>query len=170
MAVEAGVDSIEHGTSIRPELAREMARKGIFLSPTLTVTAYVAEPRAREGRAIWAEIPRAQARSFENCRKAGVKIAFGTDAGGFPWTEINQAREFEHEVRLGMSPIEAIRSATTVAAELLGTAGRAGVVEPGAWADLVAVSGDPLRDVSVLSRIDFVMKGGEIVRAPSPRQ
>ncbi|HSE63790.1 MAG TPA: amidohydrolase family protein [Thermoanaerobaculia bacterium] len=170
MAVEAGVDSIEHGTSIRPELAREMARKGIFLSPTLTVTAYVAEPRAREGRAIWAEIPKSQARSFENCRKAGVKIAFGTDAGGFPWTEINQAREFEHEVRLGMSPIEAIRSATTVAAELLGTSGRAGVVAPGAWADLVAVPGDPLSDVSVLSRIDFVMKGGEIVRAPSPRQ
>jgi imidazolonepropionase-like amidohydrolase len=168
MAVEAGVDSIEHGTSIRPELAREMARKGIFLSPTLTVTAYVAEPRAREGRAIWAEIPKSQARSFENCRKAGVKIAFGTDAGGFPWTEINQAREFEHEVRLGMSPIEAIRSATTVAAELLGTVGRAGVVEAGAWADLVAVAGDPLSDVSVLSRIDFVMKGGEIVRAPSP--
>jgi imidazolonepropionase-like amidohydrolase len=168
MAVEAGVDSIEHGTSIRPELAREMARKGIFLSPTLTVTAYVAEPRAREGRAIWAEIPKSQARSFENCRKAGVKIAFGTDAGGFPWTEINQAREFEHEVRLGMSPIEAIRSATTVAAELLGTSGRAGVVAAGAWADLVAVPGDPLSDVSVLSRIDFVMKGGEIVRAPSP--
>ena len=168
MAVEAGVDSIEHGTSIRPELAREMARKGIFLSPTLTVTAYVAEPRAREGRAIWAEIPKSQARSFENCRKAGVKIAFGTDAGGFPWTEINQAREFEHEVRLGMSPIEAIRSATTVAAELLGTVGRAGVVAPGSWADLVAVPGDPLSDVSVLSRIDFVMKGGEIVRAPSP--
>ena len=168
MAVEAGVDSIEHGTSIRPELAREMARKGIFLSPTLTVTAYVAEPRAREGRAIWAEIPKSQARSFENCRKAGVKIAFGTDAGGFPWTEINQAREFEHEVRLGMSPIEAIRSATTVAAELLGTVGRAGVVAPGSWADLVAVPGDPPSDVSVLSRIDFVMKGGEIVRAPSP--
>lgn len=170
MAVDAGVDSIEHGTSIRPELAREMARKGIFFSPTLTVTAYVAEPRAREGRAIWAEIPKSQARSFENCRKAGVKIAFGTDAGGFPWTEINQAREFEHEVRLGMSPLEAIRSATTVAAELLGWTGRAGVVEPGAWADLVAVVGDPLKDVSVLSRIDFVMKGGEIVRMPAGRE
>jgi imidazolonepropionase-like amidohydrolase len=166
IAVEAGVDSIEHGDSIRPELAREMARKGIFLSPTLTVTAYVAEPRAREGRAIWAEIPKAHAKSIENCRKAGVKIAFGTDAGGFPWTEINQAKEFEHEVRVGMTPIEAIRSATTVAAELLGTAGRAGVVEPGAWADLVAVAGDPLKDVSVLSRIDFVMKGGEVIRTP----
>jgi imidazolonepropionase-like amidohydrolase len=165
-AVEAGVDSIEHGDSIRPELAREMARKKIFLSPTLTVTAYVAEPRAREGRTIWAEIPKAHAKSIENCRKAGVKIAFGTDAGGFPWTEINQAQEFEHEVRVGMTPIEAIRSATTVAAELLGTTGRAGVIEPGAWADLVAVAGDPLKDVSVLSRIDFVMKGGEVIRAP----
>ena len=168
IAVEAGVDSIEHGTSIRPELAREMARKGIFLSPTLTVTAYVAEPRAREGRAIWAEIPKSQARSFDNCRKAGVKIAFGTDAGGFPWTEINQAREFEHEVRLGMSPLEAIRSATTVAADLLRLAGKVGVVEKGAWTDLVAVPGDPLSDVSELSRVDFVMKAGEIVRAPVP--
>jgi imidazolonepropionase-like amidohydrolase len=170
MAVDAGVDSIEHGTSIRPELAREMAHRGIFLSPTLTVTAYVAEPRAREGRPIWAEIPKSQARSFENCRKAGVKIAFGTDAGGFPWTDLNQAQEFEHEVRLGMSPLEAIRSATTVAAELLGTSGRAGAVEAGAWADLVAVTGDPLKDVSVLSRIDFVMKNGEVVRAPAPRE
>jgi len=168
IAVEAGVDSIEHGDSIRPELAREMARKGIFLSPTLTVTAYVAEPRAKEGRQIWAEIPKSHARSISNCRKAGVKIAFGTDAGGFPWTEINQAREFEHEVRVGMSALEAVRSATTVAAELLGLAGKIGVVEKGAWADLVAVPGDPLKDVSVLSRVDFVMKAGEVVRAPVP--
>jgi imidazolonepropionase-like amidohydrolase len=168
IAVEAGVDSIEHGDSIRPELAREMARKGIFLSPTLTVTAYVAEPRAKEGRQIWAQIPKSHARSIANCRKAGVKIAFGTDAGGFPWTEINQAREFEHEVRAGMSALEAVRSATTVAAELLGLAGKIGVVEKGAWADLVAVSGDPLKDVGVLSRVDFVMKAGEVVRAPVP--
>src|SRR6266545_843957 len=168
IAVEAGVDSIEHGDSIRPELAREMARKGIFLSPTLTVTAYVAEPRAKEGRQIWAEIPKSHARSIANCRHAGVKIAFGTDAGGFPWTEINQAREFEHEVRVGMSALEAVRSATTIAAELLGLAGKIGVVEKGAWADLVAVPGDPLKDVGVLSSVDFVMKAGEVVRAPSP--
>ncbi len=165
LAIAAGVDSIEHGTSIRPENAREMARKGIFLCPTLTVTAYVAEPRAKEGRAIWKEIPRVQAKSFENCRKAGVKIAFGTDAGGFPWTEINQAQEFEHEVRLGMSPLEAIRSATTAAAELLGLQGKIGVIAPGAYADLVAVSGDPLKDVTALSKVDFVMKAGEVVRS-----
>lgn len=165
LAIAAGVDSIEHGTSIRPENAREMARKGIFLCPTLTVTAYVAEPRAKEGRAIWKEIPRVQAKSFENCRKAGVKIAFGTDAGGFPWTEINQTQEFEHEVRLGMSPLEAIRSATTAAAELLGLQGKIGVIAPGAYADLVAVSGDPLKDVTALSKVDFVMKAGEVVRS-----
>ncbi|MDQ5871743.1 MAG: amidohydrolase family protein [Acidobacteriota bacterium] len=168
IAIEAGVDSIEHGTSIRPERAREMAAKGIFLSPTLTVMEYVALPRAREGRAIWGELPKIRARSFDNCRKAGVKIAFGTDAGGFPWTEIPQAQEFEHEVRLGMSPIEAIRSATTVAAELLGLAGKAGVIAPGAFADIVAAPGDPLKDVGVLSRIDFVMKAGEVVRPIPP--
>jgi imidazolonepropionase-like amidohydrolase len=163
-AVEAGVDSIEHGTSIRPDLAREMARKGIYLCPTLTVGAYVAEPRVKEGRAIWGELPKIAAKSFENCRRAGVKIAFGTDAGGFPWTEINQAREFSHEVRLGMTPLEAIRSATTVAAELLGWQGKVGAIEPGSYADLIAVSGDPLKDVSVLERVEFVMKGGEVIR------
>jgi imidazolonepropionase-like amidohydrolase len=109
-------------------------------------------------------LPKIHAKSFANCRKAGVKIAFGTDAGGFPWTEINQAQEFEHEVRLGMSPIEAIRSATTVAAELLGWRGKAGVIEKDSFADLVAAPGDPLKDVSVLSRIDWVMKAGQVVR------
>jgi imidazolonepropionase-like amidohydrolase len=169
IAVEAGVDSIEHGQSIRPEIAREMARKGIFLCPTLTVGAYVAEPRAKAGSPIWAEMPKIQTRSIENARKAGVRIVFGTDAGGFPWTEINQAREFEYELRMGMSPIEAIRSATTAAADLLGLAGQIGVVEAGAWADLVAVSGDPLQDVSVLQKIDWVMKGGEVIRGPGAK-
>jgi imidazolonepropionase-like amidohydrolase len=169
LAIAAGVDSIEHGDSIRPEAAAEMARKGIFLCPTLTVANYVAGPRANAGCAICGELPKIHAKSVANCRKAGVKIAFGTDAGGFPWTEINQAREFEWEVKYGMTPIEAIRSATTVAAELLGWQGKAGIVESGAWADLVAVPGDPLADVSVLSRIDWVMKGGEVVRGLPPR-
>jgi imidazolonepropionase-like amidohydrolase len=168
IAVAAGVDSIEHGDSIRPEMAAEMAKKGIFLSPTLTVSFYVADPRAKEGRGIWAEMPKILAKSFENCRKAGVKIAFGTDAGGFPWTEINQAKEFEHETKLGMSPIEAIRTATTSAAELLGMTGQIGTIEKGAYADLIALPGDPLRDVAALSKVDFVMKGGEVVRAPAP--
>jgi imidazolonepropionase-like amidohydrolase len=171
ISIEAGVDSIEHGNSIRPEVAQLMVKKGIYLCPTLTVGAYVAEPRSKEGRAIWAEMPRVHAKSLQNSRKAGVKIAFGTDAGGFPWTEINQAQEFSHEVRLGMTPLEAIRSATTVAAELLGWQGKVGVIAPGAFADLIAVSGDPLKDVAVLMKVDFVMKGGEVVRkltSPEP--
>jgi imidazolonepropionase-like amidohydrolase len=168
IAVAAGVDSIEHGDSIRPEVAQEMARKGIYLSPTLTVAAYVAGPRAQAGCAICGELPKIHAKSVANCRKAGVKIAFGTDAGGFPWTEINQAREFEYEVKMGMTPIEAIRSATTVPAELLGWQGKAGVIEKDAFADLVAVPGDPLKDVSVLSNIDWVMKAGVVVR-PLPK-
>jgi imidazolonepropionase-like amidohydrolase len=169
IAVAAGVDSIEHGDSIRPEAAAEMARKGIFLCPTLTVSWYVAEPRAKEGRGIWAEMPKILTKSFGNARKAGVKIVFGTDAGGFPWTEINQAAEFGHEVRLGMTPIEAIRTATANAADLLGLAGQIGTIEKGAFADLVAVSGDPLADVGVLSRIDWVMKGGKVVAGPTGR-
>jgi imidazolonepropionase-like amidohydrolase len=167
VAVAAGVDSIEHGDSIRPEVAQEMARKGIFLSPTLTVSEYVAEPRAKEGRGIWAEMPKILEKSFNNCRKAGVKIAFGTDAGGFPWTEINQAKEFEWEVRFGMTPIEAIRSATVVPAELLGQTGQIGTIEKGAYADLIAVPGDPLKDVSTLQQVEWVMKNGEVVRALS---
>ena len=168
IAVEAGVDSIEHGDSIRPEMASEMARKGIFFCPTLTVVHYVSGPRAAAGCEICSESEKIQARSFANCRKAGVRIVFGTDAGGFPWTDLNQAQEFEWEVKLGMTPIEAIRSATTVAADLLGWQGKAGAVAPGAWADLVAVDGDPLADVSVLQKIDWVMKGGRVVRSPAP--
>jgi len=169
IAVAAGVDSIEHGDSIRPDVAAEMARKGIALSPTLTVAEYVAGPRAEEGCAICAKLPEIHRRSVENCRKAGVKIVFGTDAGGFPWTDVSQAREFELEVAIGMTPLEAIRSATTSAADLLGMAGQIGVLEKGAYADLVAVSGDPLKDVKVLGQVEFVMKGGEVVRAVAPR-
>jgi imidazolonepropionase-like amidohydrolase len=166
IAVAAGVDSIEHGDSIRPEMAAEMARKGIALCPTLSAVKYVSGPRAAAGCEICAQSEKIQARSFANCRKAGVKIVFGTDAGGFPWTEINQAKEFGYLVELGMTPIEAIRTATTNAAELLGLSGQVGVVAKGAFADLIAVSGDPLQDVSVLTRVEFVMKGGEIVVQP----
>ena len=163
IAVAAGVDSIEHGDSIRPEIAQEMASKGIFFCPTQTVLYYFADINKYP---ILDEVKKVAAKSLANCRKAGVKIAFGTDAGGYPWTEVNQAKEFEHEVRLGMSPIEAIRSATRVAAELLGLSGQVGPIEKGSYADLVAVSGDPLQDVSVLSKIEFVMKGGDVIKAP----
>jgi imidazolonepropionase-like amidohydrolase len=169
LAVAAGVDSIEHGDSIRPEVAAEMARRGIAFCPTLTVVRYVSGPRAAAGCAICSESEKIQAKSFANCRKAGVKIVFGTDAGGFPWTEINQAREFGYEVELGMTPLEAIRSATVNAAELLGLVGQIGVIEKGAYADLIAVPGDPLAGVAALTRVDWVMKGGQVVAGAGSR-
>ena len=94
----------------------------------------------------------------------GVKIAFGTDAGGFDWKKLNQAKEFEYYVEFGMTPMQAIRTGTSVAAELLGWSQTAGTVEAGKWADLVAVSGDPLRDITELQRVKFVMKSGAIFK------
>lgn len=164
MAVEAGVDSIEHGDSIRPEVAAEMARRHIFLCPTIWIGRYVAEPRAKEGRGIWAEMPEVEKTSFRNALKAGVPIAFGTDAGGFPWTEYSEALEFSAMVEDGMTPVEAIRSATVRAAELLRMEKEIGSIEPGKRADLVAVKGDPLRDVRALESVSFVMKDGAVVK------
>ncbi|MCW2599815.1 MAG: hypothetical protein JWM02_1644 [Frankiales bacterium] len=166
MALAAGVDSIEHGYSIRPEVARTMAERGVYLCPTLMPTDHVAEHRAHERGPIWRQAVDVQARSFTNCLEAGVKIAFGTDAGCFDWMGRNQAEEFAYQVRGGMSPIDAIRSATTVAAELLGLGGVAGTLKPGAIADVIAVSGDPRADVTELSRVDFVMRAGSVVKQP----
>ncbi|HEX9610677.1 MAG TPA: amidohydrolase family protein, partial [Gemmatimonadales bacterium] len=92
----------------------------------------------------------------------GVKIAMGTDVGGFPWTEIHQARELQYYVEYGMTPMQAIKSATSVAAELLGQERSLGAVAPGLLADLVAVRGDPLRDITELQRVRFVMQGGVV--------
>ncbi len=148
MAVAAGVDSIEHGTAIRPATAYAMAERGIALVPTLL--ALREQPR----------------QSFQNCRAAGVPIVFGTDVGAFYWDEFNQARELELLVELGMTPAEAIRSATVAAAALLRRAGELGDITAGARADLVACPGDPLRDVATMQAVDVVIKGGQLVLAP----
>ena len=101
--------------------------------------------------------------SFRKALHAGVKIAFGTDVGGFSWSD-PIAEEFVREVELGMTPMQAIQSATSRAAELLGKHGELGVVAPGAYADLIAVSGDPLSDIGVLKKVGFVMKDGVVFR------
>jgi imidazolonepropionase-like amidohydrolase len=101
--------------------------------------------------------------TFRRALKAGVKIAFGTDAGGFDW-KINPAKEFSSMVKFGMTPAQAIRAATVNAAELLGTKDSLGTLEAGKFADIVAVPGDPLSDVSLMEKVDFVMKGGIIYR------
>src|SRR6266550_7545158 len=133
-ALNAGVDSIEHGVAIPDELLDVMLAKGTYLVPTLTVTEFVAPGRG----GVWAKIPQFHHDSFQRALRKGVKIAFGTDAGGFPWDAVNQAKEFEYETRFGMTPMQAIQSATRTAAELLGMSDRMGTLEPGKFADIVA--------------------------------
>jgi imidazolonepropionase-like amidohydrolase len=164
-SVEAGVDSIEHGNYIAEEDLKTMASRGIFYVPTIFVGEYVAQGRAAEGAPVWVKMIQIHEDTFRRAMKAGVKIAFGTDAGGFDW-KINPAKEFSSMVKFGMTPSQAIRSATATAAELLGMKASLGTIEAGKLADIVAVPGDPLSDVSMMEKVDFVMKGGAVVRRP----
>jgi imidazolonepropionase-like amidohydrolase len=164
-SIAAGVDSIEHGVAIPDDLMEQMVAKGIWLCPTLTVTEYVAPGRAAEGRSIWAQMPVFHRDSFARAVKRGVKIAFGTDIGGFPW-DINGAKEFEYETRNGMTPMQAIQTATRNAAELLDMSDRVGTLESGKFADVVAVPGNPLQDITAMQRVAFVMKDGVIYKRP----
>jgi imidazolonepropionase-like amidohydrolase len=159
-ALRAGVDTIEHGDGLTDALLDEMAKKGVYWVPTITVGAYVAPGRGGD----WTKMVNAERSAFQKALKKNVKIVFGTDAGGFDWKELNQAKEFEYYVQYGMTPMQAIRSATSGAAELLGWKDKVGVIEAGQWADIVAVSGDPLKDISELSRVKFVMKGGAVYK------
>jgi imidazolonepropionase-like amidohydrolase len=158
LAVAAGVDSIEHGFGISAELAADMAAQGTALVPTLLVT----REHAAHGSGISERARAAHDRSFSNCLDAGVKIVLGTDVGGFEWTRVSQAEEFGLMTALGMAPADALRAGTLRAAELLGLAGTAGVLEPGAAADVVAVAGDPLRDIECLQRVELVVQGGRV--------
>ena len=166
-SVEAGVDSIEHGNYIADEDLKAMVQKGIFYVPTIYVGEYVAEGRAKAGAGVWTQMPAIHERTFRRAMKAGVKITFGTDIGGFDW-HINPAREFEWMVKWGMTPEQALRSATVMGAELLGWSDRIGTLEPGKLADIIAVPGDPLADVKALEDVRFVMKGGVRQAAAAP--
>ena len=160
--IDAGVDSIEHGLDLDDDAIAGMKRRGTWLVPTLYV--YEFEPEedlaATYGKTSRARIHEA---SFKKAMAANLNIAFGTDVGPFPHG--TQAREFEYMVRFGMKPAEAIRCATVRAAELMGWDDRVGSIEPGKFADVVAVEGDPLRDVTELEHVKFVMKGGEVYRS-----
>jgi imidazolonepropionase-like amidohydrolase len=159
-ALKAGVDTIEHGDGLTDSELDEMARRGIYWVPTITVGLYVAPGRA----GAWPKMAQLQRDNFPKANKKGVKIALGTDAGGFDWKELNQAKEFEYYVQYGMTPMQAIRSGTAVTAELLGWSDKVGTIEAGKWADIVAVSGDPLKDITELQRVRFVMKGGVVYK------
>ncbi len=165
IALEAGVDSIEHGCYLdeEPGMIAEMAARGTFLVPTLTVYAFHRDSAAPHVRARARDAHLHHIESLQRALAAGVRIAAGTDAGGHGHPP--NALELQHLVAAGLSPLQAIRAATGWAAECLGLEADLGTVEKGKRADLVVVAGDPLADVSVLQhpeRIALVMKGGEV--------
>jgi imidazolonepropionase-like amidohydrolase len=166
-ASEAGVDSIEHGSYIDDAGIAEMKKNGTYLVPTLYLGDWFLENAERNhvpdfllGKAKTV-MPIAR-KNIAHAFASGVKVAFGTDAAVYPHG-LN-AREFAVMVKLGLTPLQAIQAATVNAADLLGWQGKVGSLEPGAWADIVAVDGDPLKDVTTLEHVKFVMKGGEVVK------
>jgi imidazolonepropionase-like amidohydrolase len=162
-AVEAGVDSIEHGNYITDADLKTMVAKGIYYVPTIYVGEYVAEGRAKAGAPVWLQMIKIHEDTFRRALRAGVKIAFGTDVGGFDW-KIDAAVEFPYMVKYGMTPAQAIQAATRNAADLLDMSGEVGSIQPGKFADIVATSGNPLEDVAALQKIDFVMKNGMVYK------
>jgi imidazolonepropionase-like amidohydrolase len=161
-AVEGGVRSIEHGMMLDDDTLRLMVERGTFWCPTLSV--YASDTRVETPGDLMNRIVASHKRVFQSAMKLGVKIVFGTDVGAFPHG--TSAREFVRMVDYGMSPIEAIRSASTRAAELLRMEKQIGTLASGAYADVIAVDGDPLADITALQRVRFVMKGGSIVKRP----
>ncbi len=162
-ALDGGCDSIEHGLVLTDAQIAQMIRQGTWLCATLSpyymdwAPADTAAGQRDRRRASDHEV------SFRKALKANVKIAFGTDMGGIPWSE-PIAQEFARMVELGMTPMQAIQSATSRAAELLEMKGRLGVIAPGAYADVVAFAGDPLADVRILENVGFVMKDGKVYK------
>ena len=171
-AIEAGVDSIEHGSFMKPETLTLMKQKGTFLTPTLMASEYIMGKIDQYPAALQAKAKAAyNARSemFRNALKVGVKISFGTDAAVFPHGQ--NAKEFALMTGLGMAPIDAIKAATSSDAELLGIAQKAGTLEKGKLADVIAMPGDPIADITATERVSFVMKEGKIIRnGPPSRQ
>jgi len=156
-ALNAGVDSIEHGWSFDDELIAQAKKMGVYWCPTLLVI----EPKSPRKPSKRREI---LDKALNKAYREGVKIALGTDAGSFSWS-INQAKEFEILVKkAGFDPMDAIKAGTLVAAELLGQSDKIGHIAPGMLADIVAVPGDPLQDITVLQKVMFVMKDGQIFR------
>lgn len=162
-ALDGGCDSIEHGLSLDDAAIAQMLKQGTWYVPTLGVYYTDWSPENTED----GKRDRARANehevSFKKALKAGVKIAFGTDMGGIPWTE-PIANEFGFMVKFGMSPMDAIKSATSTAANLLDMKGDIGVIAPGAFADIMAVQGDPLANVEALKSVKFVMKDGNVFK------
>ncbi|HEU0106533.1 MAG TPA: amidohydrolase family protein [Vicinamibacteria bacterium] len=165
-ALDGGCDSIEHGLELDDAAVAQMVKQGTWYCPTMTPYYYhwdpADTPAGKRDRARAA----AHGPSLQKAMKAGVKIVFGTDVGGFSWTD-SIAQEFKRMAEFGMSPADALRTATVSAAEMLGMTGEIGVIAPGAYADIVAVSGDPLADLGLLEHVSFVMKDGRVFKDAS---
>jgi imidazolonepropionase-like amidohydrolase len=163
-ALDGGCDSIEHGLELTDAQIAQMLKQGTWYVPTLQV--YYTDWDSADTESGKRDRKRVALHgvSFGKALHAGVKMAFGTDVGGFKWSQ-PIAAEFSREVEFGMTPMQAIQSATSRAAELLGKRGELGVIAPGAYADLIAVPGDPLADVAVLKSVQFVMKDGVVFKS-----
>lgn len=163
-ALDGGCDSIEHGLELTDAQVAQMVRQGTWYVPTLAVYYYDPDPPDTATGKRDRKRVEVHGISFRKALRAGVKIAFGTDVGGFVWTD-PIAQEFARMVEFGMTPMQAIQAATSRAAELLGEPTELGRVAPGAYADLIAVAGDPLQDVNALKSVRFVMKDGVVFRS-----
>ena len=162
-ALDGGCDSIEHGLQISDAQIAQMVKQGTWYCPTISV--YYTDWAPAETDAGKRDRLRASVHedSFKKSMKAGVKIVFGTDIGGIPWTQ-PIAQEFPQMIKLGMTPMDAIHSATSRAAEMLDMTGQIGVLAPGAYADVIAITGDPLQNIEELGRVQFVMKDGKLFK------
>ena len=168
-AIEAGVDSIEHGSFMKPETLAMMKKKGTYLTPTLMASEWIMGkldnyPPVLQAKAKAATAARSE--MFRNAVKMGIKISFGTDAAVYPHGQ--NAKEFKLMVDLGMSAVDALKSATANDAELLGIGQKVGTLEKGKLADVIAMPGDPTFDITATERVSFVMKEGKIIRQGLP--
>ena len=160
-AINAGARSIEHGSGMDDECMKLMASKGIFWCPTLFVNAFVAEGRAKLGSPINLYFQQTIPDIFKRAIKAGVKLTYGTDIGGYDWN-LPQAKDFTYFVDWGLTPIQAIQTATTTAAELLEMEGKIGEIKTGSFADIIALKKDPTKNIEALQDVNWVMKDGKI--------
>ena len=167
LASEAGIDSIEHGSYIDDKGIETLKKNGTYLVPTTYLEEWMLANFERIGfpamyKQKMLDVTKAADENIAKAIKAGVKIAFGTDAAVYPHG-LN-GHQFANYVKLGMTPVQALQSATVSAADLLGWSDKVGTIEPGKWADIVAVDGDPTQNIRTMENVRFVMKGGQIYK------
>ncbi len=164
-AINAGASSIEHGFGMDDECIQLMVQKNVYWCPTIFINDYVAEGRAQSGSSINKYFSESEPALFKKAVKAGVKIAYGTDIGGYDWNE-PETKDFEYMVQYGLTPLQAIQTATMNAADLLSQQDKIGEIKAGAFADIIAVKGDPTKDVKLLEHVLWVMKDGKVWKNP----